>query len=99
MSDETELPDGIDESERDAWDAFVTNIGGTPSADEFRDAYAGEWSSLEDYADEFVRECYEVPGWVEYYIDYSLMVRDWELNGDIWTERASGGSFFVFRNI
>lgn len=98
MSDETELPDGVDESEREAWEVFYANIG-SESADEFRDAYDGEWSSLEDYADDYVREAYEIPGWVEYYIDYTSMVRDWELGGSIWTERASGGSFYVFRNI
>ena len=98
MSDEVELPGGIDESERGAWEVFYANIG-SDSADDFRDAYAGEWSSLEDYADEFVRESYEIPEWVEYYIDLSSMARDWELNGNIWTERASGGSFYVSRSL
>ena len=45
MSDDTQLPDGVDESEREAFEAWLAN-GNEPDADEFRDAYAGEWSTL-----------------------------------------------------
>lgn len=98
MSDEVELPDEVDESERGAWEAFIANMGDA-SGDEFREAYAGEWSSIEEYVDETIRELYDIPEWVEYYIDLESMGRDWELNGDIWIENASGGSFYVFRNL
>lgn len=98
MSDDVELPDEVDESEREAWEFFIANMGSNVTGEDFREAYAGEWTTLEDYADEFIREIYDVPEWVEYYIDLSSMARDWELNGDIWTERGYG-CVHVFRNI
>lgn len=95
MSDDTELPDGVDESEREAFEAWIAN-GNEPDADEFRDAYAGEWSTLGEYCEEMFDEREFENVW--YYIDFDLMARDWQLNGDIWAERASGGTYHVFRN-
>lgn len=98
MSDDVkELPDGIDESMRDAWQAWLAN-GMDEDADQFVDAYAGEWNSLADYAEEFVSDCYDVPEWCEYYIDYAAMGRDWDLAGDIWTAESDTFSIYVFRN-
>jgi antirestriction protein len=99
MSDEVELPDEVDESERGAWDAWLANGNTDDSADEFRDAYAGEWSSLEDYAEDVTRDCNDIPEWVDCYIDWESMARDWEYSGDVWTATASGGSFYVFRSV
>lgn len=99
MSDEIELPDEVDESERGAWDAWLANGNTDDSADDFRDAYAGEWSSLEDYAEEFFADVYDIPEHLANYIDYGLVARDLEYGGDVWTSNASGGSFYVFRSV
>ena len=98
MSDDIELPDGVDESEREAWQAWLAN-GMNEDAEEFRDAYAGEYATLEDYAYEFISDCYEVPEWVENYIDYKSFARDLDLGGDIWYGQNDYGVVYVFRNI
>lgn len=98
MSDDVkELPEVIDESMRDAWQAWLAN-GMGEDGDEFIDAYAGEWLNLEEYAEEFVRDAYHVPEWCEYYINYEMMARDWELGGDIWTANSDTYTIYVFRN-
>jgi antirestriction protein len=98
MSDDvTELPEGVDESERDAWVAWLAN-GMDEDADAFRDAYAGEWLNAEEYAEDFVNDCYTVPDWVEGYIDYERMARDFELGGDIWIANSDTYTLYVFRN-
>lgn len=97
MSDDVkELPDGVDESMRGAWEAWLAN-GCDEDADEFTDSYAGEWLNLEDYAEEFVRDVYDVPEWCEYYIDYEKMARDWQYGGDIWTADSDTYTLYVFR--
>lgn len=98
MSDDvTELPDGLDESEREAWQVWVAN-GMNENVEEFHDCYAGEWVSLADYAENLCSECYDIPDWCEYYIDYEAMGRDWDLGGDIWVEESDSHSLYVFRN-
>ena len=99
MSDDvTELPDGIDESEREPWQIWLANGNDDDTVDEFRDAYAGEWTTIEEYAEQFISECYDVPEWCEYYIDYEAMARDWQYGGDIWCERDESGYYHVFRS-
>ena len=99
MSDDViELPAGIDESQREAWQLWLANGNDDDSAEQFEDSYAGEWASLEEYAENFVSECYEVPEWCEYYIDYEAMARDWEYGGDIWSATDGYGYYHVFRN-
>lgn len=93
MSDETELPSEVDETERGAWEAWLSN-GNDEDAEAFRDAYAGEWDDVADYvADQFDEREFEN---VWYYIDWDDMARDWQLNGDIWVA-SSGNSNYIFR--
>lgn len=97
MTDDTQLPDGVDESEREAWEFYVANVGVVyADADGFRDSFAGEYHSVAEYAEELTRECEVIPEHLDYYIDWQLMARDWELSGDIWTERTTDG-VYVFR--
>lgn len=97
MSDDTQLPDGVDESEREAFEVWIANGNDADDADGFRDAYRGEWRELADYVEEFVRDTQDIPTFLEYYVDWDLMARDWQLNGDVWTERSEFG-VYVFGN-
>ena len=97
MSDDVkELPTEIDESLRDAWQCWLAN-GCDEDADQFLDSYAGEWGTVEEYAEEFVSDVYTVPEWCQYYIDYKLMARDWEMNGDIWVANSETYTIHIFR--
>ena len=95
MSDEVELPDGVDESEREAWDAWLANGMESDDVDGFRDAYAGEYYSLADYVQAMFEES-EYPN-VWNYIDWDDMAEDWRMSGDIWYERVTQG-YLIFRN-
>ena len=99
MSDDlVQLPDGVDESEREAWEAYVGN-GYDADADWFRERYLGcEWDSVEDYVEEFVRDNYDLPEVVTYYIDWESMARDWQMNGDFWHHVGSLGAIHIFRD-
>ena len=97
MSDDVkELPDGVDESMRGAWQAWLAE-GMDEDADAFADSYAGEWLNIEEYAEDFISSCYTIPDWVEGYIDYEQMTRDWEICGDIWTANSDTYTLYVFR--
>ena len=99
MSDDTQLPDGVDESEREAFEAWIANGNDADDADGFRDAYAGQWFEVADYIEEWYRDTgADIPSWLEYYVDWKALARDWELNGDIWTETTSSG-IHIFRNL
>lgn len=42
----------------------------------FEDAFHGEYDSEEDYAEEYMKDCYEIPSHLENYIDYGAFARD-----------------------
>jgi antirestriction protein len=98
MSDDvTELPDGIDESEREAWDAYIHN-GYEADVDWFREHYVGcEWDSPEDYVEEMVRDTYAIDENIGYYIDWESMSSDWQMNGDFWYHVGAAGTIHIFR--
>jgi antirestriction protein len=86
----------------DALRAFLDNEGRTGTADdieEFEDRYAGDFGSVEEYADEMLEGCgllEEVPHALRYYIDTAKFGRDMELGGDIDTVHHAFG-VYVFR--
>lgn len=97
MSDDvTELPDGLDESEREAWEIWLSN-GNDADADSFRDSYMGcSWNNPADYVEEITRDCYDIPEAVIYYIDWDAMANDWRMSGDIWWEFTEMGVTHLF---
>lgn len=99
MSDDVaQLPDGIDESEREAWEIYISN-GYDADADWFREHYLGcSWDSPEDYVEECVRDSENIPDSISYYIDWESMARDWELNGDFWYDITNTGVVHLFRS-
>ena len=62
------------------------------------DHYAGQHTSLADYAQEFAEQTSDVPRHLEFYIDYEAMGRDMELNGDIYTIETARDEVHVFWN-
>jgi antirestriction protein len=74
--------------------SLAANFGGTGGIEEARrymeERYCGEFDSVEDYAREFVEDCYssdieKLPEFIRYHIDYEGIARDMELNGDVFT--------------
>ena len=59
--------------------------------------YLGVWDSVADYAQEQTEETTEIPDHLRYYLDYSAMARDMELNGDIFTVELDG-QVHIFAN-
>lgn len=67
----------------------------------FRDAYQGTFSTLEDWASDYVEQTGMLEGVSETiarYFDFEAYARDCRLGGDIWTADVPGG-VAVFSNI
>ena len=99
------IADAYDAVGADEWDAYLAYAGlgiasdPIPDADDFREAYSGEWDSEEDYAYDLAEELGAVPAehsWPASYIDWEAATRD--LFMDYSSERSPGGGVFVFRN-
>lgn len=75
------------EEYQDAYDS-TANIS---DLDKIKDYYCGQYDSLEDYAEELMNECYNIPDFLVNYIDYKAVARDLEMDG---TFISSNG--FVF---
>lgn len=58
------------------------------------DHYAGEYDSLEDYAEQFTEETTQIPESLRFYIDYEKMAADMEVN-DVFAIKL-GRSVHVF---
>ena len=91
----------VEDYEREAFLAWAANEG-THSAvevEDFRDAYAGEWDSLEDYARELLDDSGQlnaIPDNLRAYFDYESYARDLRLSGDVFTVSNGAGGVFVF---
>lgn len=95
-----ELLESVPEGNREAFAAWVAN---DPSAEHtleaFEDAYAGEWESLADYAEELAHECDTIPdAWPFSCIDWQRAARELEYGGDVWTAPAKPYGVHVFRS-
>lgn len=81
-------------------DAFAAWIAGDSGRDpdKFEDAYQGEYSSREDYAESYYEDCCdldkEIPASLRYHIDWESVAR--ELFMDLDDAPASGGGIYVF---
>lgn len=88
-----------DAGEAEALAAFV-DAG--HDLDEFEDAYWGRWSSVEEYAADYIESTgvlADASELVARYFDFTAFARDLVLGGDIWTAPASGGDMYVFASI
>lgn len=74
----------LDESDKEAFEAYMSYRGYTSRDDEsvfddFREAYMGEWKSEEDFAEYIADECdllHNVPENLRFYFDWSAYARD-----------------------
>ena len=62
------------------------------------DNYCGQYRSLADFAQEITEETTSIPQNLAYYIDYSAMARDMEMNGDVFTIETGFEAVHVFWN-
>lgn len=90
-----------DESEREAFLAWAANEGNpaTVEVDDFRDAFMGEWDSVEAYAEEFLADTGtldSIPENLRPYFNVEAFARDLVLGGDVYTVRTSRGGVYVF---
>lgn len=61
----------------------------------FEAHYLGKYDSAVDFASELFHACYEIPDFLEYYIDWELVARDLAYDYDIIS--GDGGRVYVFR--
>ena len=59
------------------------------------EAYAGEYASLADFAEELTEQSSDIPEKIRYYIDYDRMARDIEIN-DVCTVETGVEQVHVF---
>ena len=60
------------------------------------DGYHGLYDSLADYAQAITEDTTEIPNHLAYYIDYELLGRDMEMNGDVYTLEMGYQKVHVF---
>ena len=84
----------------EAVSVFIDYIGGIEyfNDSDFEDAFQGEWENEEDFAYNLMNDCYEIPNYLEYYIDYEKYANDLFIN-DYYSENLSNGNIIVFRRI
>ena len=85
--------------EPEALKAYASNNGDSiaDAAENFPDAYCGEWDSELAFATDFMDSCYTIPDELAGYIDYDAFRRDL-FCGDYWSEDTSSG-VYVFHSI
>lgn len=72
----------------------------TDEFDDFEEAYAGEWDSLEAYADDYLEQIGAFEGandMFQTYFDTEAFARDLELGGDIFSIDSDNG-VYIFRS-
>jgi antirestriction protein len=79
---------------------LLDNFGG--DLDEAKKAidenYCGCFESITDYTENFISENYDIPKYLDGYIDYEKMGRDIELNGDIFYIETAFNEVHIFWN-
>ena len=106
-----EVLDSIDSDRVDAFRAYVSDHLGPSYASEdwdgavsqFEDAYAGEWDSGADYAQELAEDLSgasseQFSEWPYSCIDWERAWRDLEMGGDYSSSSTGRGTVYVFRS-
>lgn len=61
--------------------------------------YCGIYENVRDFAEEIVQECYEIPDYLQMYIDYDAFGRDLFISDYLAITSDRGGDIYVFRAI
>ncbi len=83
----------------EAWAVYAEYEGiEYATLERFEEAYAGEWDSEEDFAENLSSETMEIPKHLEFYIDYEKLAYDLFIN-DYFSAEGSGYKVHVFRRL
>lgn len=63
-----------------------------------QETYIGQFTSVEDFAEEITADMVQIPEMLQYYIDYEAMARDMVLSGDVFTIETGFEEVHVFWN-
>lgn len=77
-SEEEALEAYLNNEHKDFTDEFSDEI-----FDKFRDAYCGQYDKFVDFIEERFRETTEIPDYLDNYIDFEAVARDWQ--HDFWS--------------
>lgn len=84
----------LEEYERDILEGYASIHGLSADIEEqlqeALDHYRGTYDSMADYAEEITRECNDIPEWLDCYIDWERMARDFNMDH---TQAANGMIF------
>ncbi|MBF0489350.1 MAG: antirestriction protein ArdA [Candidatus Omnitrophica bacterium] len=83
----------------EAWAKFAEYEGiEYATLERFEEAYAGEWDSEEDFAEDLASETMEIPPHLEYYLDFERLANDLFIN-DYYSAEGEGCKIYVFRRL
>lgn len=87
------------EEHGEAWAKFAEYEGiEYATLERFEEAYAGEWDSEEDFAEDLASETMEIPQHLAFYIDYEKLARDLFIN-DYFSAESENSKVYVFRRL
>ena len=87
------------EEHGEAWAKFAEYEGiEYASIERFEEAYAGEWLSEEDFAEQLAEETMEIPQHLAFYIDFEKLARDLFIN-DYFSAESENCKVYVFRRL
>ena len=91
VEDAMRILEMVDDSDNEieAINAYLEEV--SDNIDEACDAelYWHDGSTLADICEEYTRECHEIPDYLDAYIDWDAMARDWSFDGN-WYESSDG---------
>jgi len=87
------------EEHGESWAKFAEYEGiEYATLERFEEAYAGEWLSEEEFAEELASETMEIPQHLAFYIDYEKLARDLFIN-DYFSTDSENCKVYVFRRL
>jgi len=73
---------GLDEDRRDAYEAYLDNLNSEATIEEFEEHYNGKWDSPADFAEDLYSQCYQIPDYLQGFIDWQAVWRNLDTGGD-----------------
>jgi antirestriction protein len=81
----------------EVYNGYTVNCYGDPTKEEIEESYIGEYESEEDYAEDFFRECYQIPEFLEMYIDWEAVARALFMDS-MWSYQVAYNRIHVYRH-